>query len=492
MNDTKEKSAVGAATPATEKDINISSENIISSAVEKVKMIPIKKMVHHPDNPRKDIGDIAELTDSIRKNGIMQNLTVIPKDGCYWVLIGNRRFEAAKNAGLSELPCKVVDGLTPSEQLGIMLEENMQRNDLTVIEQAQGFQLMLDMGETIESIAKRTGFSQKTVKQRVGIAQLDQKILKKKNEEFQLSITDLVRLEQISDPVERDKILDGAVSPESLRSAIDRRIEYDREQQIKQMIINLMNAAGIPENSAGTSLLWNGNWETLAQFDFCDATKDKVRNNYEPKIESIEVTPDIVYILGARTVYVLKPRKKQETSKALTEAEKKQRQINENRAKVNEAVKGIVHEMDIFVLQRMHEIGHNIGSIIIYDRELRWIWDIMAEIGVSPDRDDLVEVFLSEDIENSSENEIRSANYKLRKVPVGLQMLYVIVRELEYEGLPMDYAGFYDEDAAKPFNSVHSILDGYGFRFNEEKEEFFKSVLDGTSELYMKEETENA
>ena len=74
MNDTKEKSAVGMAVPATEKDINISSENIISSAVEKVKMIPIKKMVHHPDNPRKDIGDIAELTDSIRKNGIMQNV----------------------------------------------------------------------------------------------------------------------------------------------------------------------------------------------------------------------------------------------------------------------------------------------------------------------------------------------------------------------------------------------------------------------------------
>ena len=183
MNTEKEKSAVGVGAPATEKDIENLPENIISSNDRKIKMIPIKNLLHHPDNPRKDIGDISELTDSIRKNGIMQNLTVVPDSGRLLVLIGNRRLEAAKAAGLKYLPCKIVEGLSKVEQVGIMLEENMQRNDLTIIEQAQGFQLMLDFGETVESIAKRTGFSKQTVNHRLKIAELDPDILKKKSEE---------------------------------------------------------------------------------------------------------------------------------------------------------------------------------------------------------------------------------------------------------------------------------------------------------------------
>ena len=82
---------------------------------------------NHPKNPRKDLGDLEELTKSIRKNGIMQNLTVIPVDAegkCvtiedgleYWVLIGNRRFQAGLNAGLFEFPCNIVENLSEKEQ----------------------------------------------------------------------------------------------------------------------------------------------------------------------------------------------------------------------------------------------------------------------------------------------------------------------------------------------------------------------------------------
>ena len=124
---------------------------------EGLRAMRIDALMHHPDNPRKSIGDIEELTDSIRKNGVMQNLTVVPAEdelGKFWVLIGNRRFEAEKKAGLDELPCRVAEGLSKIEQIGIMLEENMQRADLTIVEQAQGFQLMLDMGETVAGIAQ--------------------------------------------------------------------------------------------------------------------------------------------------------------------------------------------------------------------------------------------------------------------------------------------------------------------------------------------------
>lgn len=96
------------------------------------------------------------------KQGCLQNLTVVPVEeqpGEYYALIGNRRHGASKLAGLEELPCRIAEGLSRKEQLSIMLEENMQRSDLTIYEQAQGFQLMLDLGDTEEQIAEKTGFS---------------------------------------------------------------------------------------------------------------------------------------------------------------------------------------------------------------------------------------------------------------------------------------------------------------------------------------------
>ena len=102
--------------------------------------IPAERLVPHPDNPRKDLGDLTELAASIKENGIFQNLTVVPEfEDRFTVIIGHRRLAAAKLAGLTELPCVVVE-MTPKEQVQTMLLENMQRSDLTVYEQAQGAQ----------------------------------------------------------------------------------------------------------------------------------------------------------------------------------------------------------------------------------------------------------------------------------------------------------------------------------------------------------------
>ena len=76
-----------------------------------LRFISVSDIVPHPENPRKDVGDVTELADSIKANGIMQNLTVVPheEDGrhCYRVIIGHRRLAAAKAAGLEEVPCVV-------------------------------------------------------------------------------------------------------------------------------------------------------------------------------------------------------------------------------------------------------------------------------------------------------------------------------------------------------------------------------------------------
>ena len=169
--------------------------------------INISKLRPHPNNPRKVIGDITELSASIKKNGIFQNLTVVPADDdMYTIIIGHRRFAAAKEAGLQELPCAVVD-MTEKEQLSTMLLENMQREDLTVLEQAEGFQMMLDLGESVNSISEQTGFSKTTIRHRVELLKLDQKVLQSQSRDIPLSV--YIKLEKIKSIDRRNKVLNS-------------------------------------------------------------------------------------------------------------------------------------------------------------------------------------------------------------------------------------------------------------------------------------------
>ena len=180
--------------------------------------IPIDKALidPHPDNPRKDLGDLDELIESIRMNGILQNLTVVPQDDewtRFTCLIGHRRLAASKQiAKITEVPCIIVEGLSRNEQIGIMLEENMQRNDLTIVEQAESFQMMLDLGETIETIGDKTGFSETTIRHRLQIAKLDPELLHDEDA-YQFRLADYIKLEKVTDIDERNKILALAKSP---------------------------------------------------------------------------------------------------------------------------------------------------------------------------------------------------------------------------------------------------------------------------------------
>ena len=181
----------------------------------KITMLPVDMLHPHRDNPRKALGDLTELAESIKANGVMQNLTVIPIEEAepdtdrqgYTVIIGHRRLEAAKLAGLNEVPC-VITHMSRAKQLSTMLLENIQRNDLTVYEQAQGFQLMMGMGITVKEISTLSGFSEKTVRHRLEIARLDGVKVKNVSEERQLSLSDFAQLEKVEDIDERNKLLD--------------------------------------------------------------------------------------------------------------------------------------------------------------------------------------------------------------------------------------------------------------------------------------------
>ncbi len=129
------------------------------------KMISIDRLRPNPNQPRKELGDLRELTQSIREKGVLEPLLVHfdPEDDLYTIISGERRYHAAKAAGLQEIPCieKVADR---AEALELALIENLQRKDLNPFEEADGLaRLSEEFDYTHEEIARRIGKSRATV-----------------------------------------------------------------------------------------------------------------------------------------------------------------------------------------------------------------------------------------------------------------------------------------------------------------------------------------
>jgi len=129
------------------------------------RMIPIEKVRPNPGQPRKMIGDIRELADSIRQKGVLEPLLVryVPREDMYYIISGERRYHASQAAGLHELPCieKIADD---AETLELALIENLQRKDLTAFEEADGLQRLADHFDyTHDDIAKKIGRARSSV-----------------------------------------------------------------------------------------------------------------------------------------------------------------------------------------------------------------------------------------------------------------------------------------------------------------------------------------
>ena len=133
-------------------------ENLIS-------MIAVTELDRNPDQPRRDFDEasLQALADSIREAGVLQPLLVVEKSGRYQIVAGERRFRAARIAGLDKVPCIVRD-FSEEEQLEAALIENIQREDLNPIEEAAAVKQFMDAcGYTQEQAAKRLGKSRPAV-----------------------------------------------------------------------------------------------------------------------------------------------------------------------------------------------------------------------------------------------------------------------------------------------------------------------------------------
>ncbi len=135
------------------------------------RMIPIDKVRPNPDQPRKTIGDVRELADSIREKGVLEPLLVryVPREDTYYIISGERRYHASRAAGLHEVPCieKIADD---AETLELALIENLQRKDLTAFEEADGLSRLAEHFDyTHDDIARKIGKARSSVTETLSI-----------------------------------------------------------------------------------------------------------------------------------------------------------------------------------------------------------------------------------------------------------------------------------------------------------------------------------
>lgn len=146
--------------------------------MSRITILHISVLHPHPDNPRKDLGDLAELAASIREQGIMQALVAEPHpaiNGHYRLLIGHRRLAAAKRARLDQIPVVIRrDGITRQQAVSMMLVENCQRRDLGPVEKAEAMGALRAGGMSATAIAKATGFTVSTVSYYLSLLDLDE------------------------------------------------------------------------------------------------------------------------------------------------------------------------------------------------------------------------------------------------------------------------------------------------------------------------------
>ena len=441
-------------------------------------MLKRSQLHPNPDNPRKDLGELEELKESIREHGIMQNLTVVPMNDDledFYILIGHRRFAASEGI-LFELPCVIAEGLTKAEQVSIMLCENMQRSDLTFLEQAHGFQLMMDLGDTVETISQKTGFSESTVKHRLEIAKLKQKSIDAAMENFQPTIGDYIELEKVKDIKERNKILEEAESSSDIRYSVEAYVEEQNRKKNSKKYLELINSLGWKESkeyfySYGPDPKWE-EIKALSKIDLEKEYDDSViqafaKNNTRPVFYRYD---------GYYITFAFKAPQKKEKEKKKTKQE-----LLEEARKKNTA---ILNDTRTVICDRYYEFIFDIDDVKEFkelsDKQRIKFMERLFEVLVD------LESYLStfEHTYNiRSKNDLKDLKKDYEGMPDALQRLMIHV----WAALASSHSNNFVEwnftknmKVLKGHQQLYSTLYFFGFRLNDE----YKAIIEGKSDLY--------
>lgn len=140
------------------------------------RVVPVEDLDPNPNQPRQMMGDLSELTASIREKGVLEPILVRPKGSRFEIIAGERRYRAAQEAGLGEVPCIVRD-VSDAEMMELALIENLQRKDLSAFEEADGLKVLADEhGYTHEKMAEKLGRSRTSITETLTLTSMPEEV----------------------------------------------------------------------------------------------------------------------------------------------------------------------------------------------------------------------------------------------------------------------------------------------------------------------------
>lgn len=440
--------------------------------------MPIEYLVPHPQNPRKDLGNLEELTASIKENGIYQNLTVIPvneavpgEEPKYMVVIGHRRLEAAKRAGLQEVPCAIVRGMSETRQLQTMLLENMQRSDLTVYEQAQGFQQLLDFGMDIEDISQQSGFSKSTIRRRLEIAKLDQNKLKELSSTRQLSLKEFDELAKIKNMEARNEVMEK-IGTNDFALAVKRAMDKEKLADNMPVFLADMERLGI-KKFPDSANKYSSKYRRIGSLDLYEyeVTKDKIPKKTEGLYYEASYPRNVEF-------YVKETKKAKIIKKSAKELEKEKR-IKEAWFKVDamaathyELRKAFVENLRGTAKQREAVYMGAYSLIVLRSIAYMSCGDISKEAGVDdkyfdPRRDEKAVKLAYESYDNTQKC---------------IEVIYKLFNDNEKEFYANGYRAGYPEYKFNPrLEAMYHWLTKLGYQMSSEE----KLIAAGTHEIFQ-------
>ncbi|HKC13510.1 MAG TPA: ParB/RepB/Spo0J family partition protein [Vicinamibacteria bacterium] len=140
------------------------------------RLIPLEDIEPNPRQPRHNLGDLSELAASIREKGVLEPILVRQNGARYQIIAGERRYRAASEAGLAEMPC-IVRESSDAEMMELALVENLQRKDLTAFEEAEGLKALADLYDyTHERMAEKLGKSRTSITETLSLTAMPEQV----------------------------------------------------------------------------------------------------------------------------------------------------------------------------------------------------------------------------------------------------------------------------------------------------------------------------